>query len=1099
MTSLVEALRSGRVHALWALDAIGDPSARRAIRSAMGHADAAVRLQAARSTGIRRDREALLALAMALRDPDASVRREAAIALGRLGDVKAGPPLYAALGDTDIFAAWSIRHSIRALGAWDLDALSAALVDPKRREDALKLADESWSVPAVQALTASLAASEDPSWQVRVVAALAGLYRRYPDWSGQWFGTNPLAGVRPRKTVDWNPEGMNAVLVGLVKGLHDGDPMVRRRAIVGLIDVGRLAVPLLRVELDRESDPINLAAIVQALGSLGDLKALPALSQLLQDPARPIEARIAALEALSGLNSPQALNARLMLAYDSKAPEALVAKALPGLGRGRILPANDLAGFLDHKSATVRAAALAAFPIGKPLPIEVREAFLARLEDPSPEVRKAAIEGVAAHKLREAIPRLVRLSADEAHRVEATLALAELPDPRALSVYVAALSDRDPSTRKAGESALVAIRDPVVNDLESMARQGKFVGPSALAVERVLSRFRPVIAWRVIGPFPRTTGPHFEDSKAIDFARKQVGAEGRTIAWQARQADPSTARVVIDDLKGGADDRSGFGYDVNGSPDLAAFAYTELDSDRDRTALMLVGSSGPILISVNDQPVLNVDSFGGRPYASDSDLARFPLKKGMNRILVRTRQGIGAWCFGLQVSEASTTEIAGQTVSAGLEGLRAFAFSHSGDPRNGEAIFFDANGVGCVKCHAVGGKGTANIGPDLTGLAARYDKAEVVRSVLEPSDRIAIGYQPVVVAKADGTVLAGLLRDETDAHLDLVDAEGSAVPGRQVRDRPATGRRGLDDAGRARRFPLAGRVRRPDLLPDDAEGREIERLGLEWRAFLFVGQGLPCRSSRAGRASPALRRGNRSGLIRSHPDPPPFDEPPVVLGCVDPHAPFLDDPEGDRVAGLEDPELFELLGRFQWGRGEFGQAEQEVTTVGVEAEMQERGGRVRGEVGQAVAVVGDRAPGEVESPSTPRGHDLDARRVAVDGLVADRRGEGRHRRLGVGFEQGDDEVQGLAGEFRLVPLEVDDQVGFRHPRDHLGHAVGPGRVVVAGEGDLAAEPLDRAGDPLVVGGDDDPVESPGPPGGLDDVLDQRSACVGKEGFAGQSG
>ena len=769
MPPLVDALRSGRVHALWALDAIGGPSASRAIRAALGHADPAIRLQAARSRGIRRDRESMPALAAALRDPDAGVRREAAIALGRLGDPASALPLYAALGDPDIFAAWSVRRAIRSLDAWDFAALSAALADPRRREDALKLADESWSVPAVRALTDSLAASGDPEWKARVVAALAGLYRRYPGWSGLWFGTNPLAGTRPRKTVDWNPEGMNGVLVGLAKGLRDADPIVRRQAIVGLIDVGTRAVPLLRIELDRESDPINLVAIVQALGSLGDLKALPALSKLLQDPARPIEARLAALEALSRLNSPQALNARLMLAYDPNAPEALIAKALPGLGRGKILPANDLAGFLEHKTPSVRAAALAAFPEGKALPPEVQEAFLARLDDGSPEVRRAAIEGVGVHKLRGAIPRLVQLSADETSRTEALRALVVMPDPRALAVYLAALNDRDPELRKAAESALVAIRDVVSDELVSMAGRGKFVGPSALAVERVLARFRPLVEWRVIGPFPRTTPALFEDSGGIDFARTQAGAGGRPVAWKTRRADPATGRVAIDDLKG---KDGGVGYDASGSPDLAAFAYAELDSDRDRTALMLVGSSGPVLVSVNDRPVLNVDNLAGRPFAVDSDLVRFPLRKGTNRFLVRTRQGIGEWCFGLQVSEASTAGLEGAGVSAGLEGLRAFALAHQGDPRRGEQLFFDAKGIGCGRCHAVGGQGSAALGPDLTGLAAKYDRAEIVRSVLEPSKRFAAGFQPVLIARKDGTVLTGLIRAETDAHIDLVDAQG---------------------------------------------------------------------------------------------------------------------------------------------------------------------------------------------------------------------------------------------------------------------------------------------------------------------------------------
>ena len=330
----------GRVHALWALDAIGTPEARLAIRSSLADPDPNVRLQAARSSGIRRDLEAIPALGSALRDADPAVRREAAIALGKLGHPSAGPSLYAALGDPDAFASWSIRRAIRTLGAWDLAALSIALADPRRREETLKLADESWSIPAIQALSASLAASSDPSWKARVVAALAGNYRRYPAWSGRWFGTNPLAGAMPRKSVDWDTQGMNAVLVGLVKGLRDADPMVRRQAIGGLIGVGERATPLLRVELDRESDPINLAATARALGSLGDAKAVPSLGKLLMDASRPVELRVVVLDALAALNSPHALNARLMLAYDSNAPAELIARALPALGRGRVLPSE---------------------------------------------------------------------------------------------------------------------------------------------------------------------------------------------------------------------------------------------------------------------------------------------------------------------------------------------------------------------------------------------------------------------------------------------------------------------------------------------------------------------------------------------------------------------------------------------------------------------------------------------------------------------------------------------------------------------------------------------------------------------------------------
>ena len=84
-------------------------------------------------------------------------------------------------------------------------------------------------------------------------------------------------------------------------------------------------------------------------------------------------------------------------------------------------------------------------------------------------------------------------------------------------------------------------------------------------------------------------------------------------------------------------------------------------------------------------------------------------------------------------------------------------------------------GVGCVRCHSAGGRGTSTIGPDLTGLALKYDRAELIRSVLEPSKRIATGYQPVIVSTHDGKVLTGVVRAETDDWLELADSDAKVT------------------------------------------------------------------------------------------------------------------------------------------------------------------------------------------------------------------------------------------------------------------------------------------------------------------------------------
>jgi putative heme-binding domain-containing protein len=395
------------------------------------------------------------------------------------------------------------------------------------------------------------------------------------------------------------------------------------------------------------------------------------------------------------------------------------------------------------------------------------------LDDEDGDVRRGAIDAVARLRLSAAVPRLLARAKDRDDGPDAVRALSAIPDPRALDIYLAALDDRDPDVRRASESALLAIRESVRGEVVRRAREGQFSGPSALAVERVLTTFRPILAWKTIGPFARTTAQVFISERSIDFSRTHAGVEGRPIHWKPRSGDPKTGRVVLDDLKGGLGDRGGFGYDTTGSPDLAAFAYTEIESDRDRPALLLIGSSGSVVATLNEAVVHSLGG-PGRAYVADSDVVRVRLAKGTNRLLLRVRQGVGSWSFGVQVSDPSETFVATKPRPS-LEDLRAFALGNSGDPRKGEEIFFESRGVGCAKCHAAGGRGSSTIGPDLTGLALKYDKAEIIRSILEPSNRIATGYQPVVVARKNGTVISGVVRSETDTSLELADAEAKVV------------------------------------------------------------------------------------------------------------------------------------------------------------------------------------------------------------------------------------------------------------------------------------------------------------------------------------
>ena len=105
----------------------------------------------------------------------------------------------------------------------------------------------------------------------------------------------------------------------------------------------------------------------------------------------------------------------------------------------------------------------------------------------------------------------------------------------------------------------------------------------------------------------------------------------------------------------------------------------------------------------------------------------------------------------------------------------SYAADHHGDPARGQQLFADTQGIGCAKCHAVGGVGATNIGPDLLGIGAKYPRSELIRSVLEPSNRIQIDFEMVLVVTTDGLVHQGMIRNQTPSGIELVTLEGKVV------------------------------------------------------------------------------------------------------------------------------------------------------------------------------------------------------------------------------------------------------------------------------------------------------------------------------------
>lgn len=76
----------------------------------------------------------------------------------------------------------------------------------------------------------------------------------------------------------------------------------------------------------------------------------------------------------------------------------------------------------------------------------------------------------------------------------------------------------------------------------------------------------------------------------------------------------------------------------------------------------------------------------------------------------------------------------------------------SGDPAKGKAVFAKAN---CVKCHRFVNEGLS-VGPDLSSVRRRFQRREIVESIIEPSKIISDQFKSVTIATRDGVVHTGL-------------------------------------------------------------------------------------------------------------------------------------------------------------------------------------------------------------------------------------------------------------------------------------------------------------------------------------------------------
>ncbi len=98
----------------------------------------------------------------------------------------------------------------------------------------------------------------------------------------------------------------------------------------------------------------------------------------------------------------------------------------------------------------------------------------------------------------------------------------------------------------------------------------------------------------------------------------------------------------------------------------------------------------------------------------------------------------------------------------------------SGDANRGRAIFFQSSAAQCNRCHAVQGFGS-DLGPELSNIGKKYERAALLETILLPSKAIAPEYRAYLLETTAGQVYAGFLVEKTDQQLVLRDVNRQQI------------------------------------------------------------------------------------------------------------------------------------------------------------------------------------------------------------------------------------------------------------------------------------------------------------------------------------
>lgn len=803
--------RLGRLHAIWILSRVAgsetidelfaiagrddDPSVRAQAVRALADLTDPILVQHRLDAG-RGDSKIAARMAMLPNSHDPRVQLEIAIGLRRLRWQPATEWLRETMNPTDPALSHAAQQLLRGADNWK--AVLALLDEPtnsRARNAATRaLARQANSVIADD-LMRRLEVQENSRHRREYADLLTRIYKKPVAWT--YWGYRPPP--RPANSVEW--DRTKAVASALDRVLAISDNSVRTAT---LLQMQREQVPVRLATLTKwlkgETNSESLSAILISLKEFPASEVQSLLNAMVTSKQSPAENRLAALQLLiQGLD--RSNEKRIRDLSEKLEDGAVLAFALRELGRR---PAVDSKSLLIRKVKSkigeVRASSIES--LARLKTDGVAELIVPALSDPDPQVRRAAAMAVGLLQLGSARDQVVKMATDPHHEIRAACltTLVQLDDSRAVTAAVKSLENSssqlaalDYLSKFGGPKQI----DPIVK-LVSTSRSNEVLARVSRALARWetggetnqigVQRVRSTIAvvqgmtglatnWQISEPVQRDASSKFVE--IIITARDPVNA--KSITWSQAVASKADGIVDVPDLK--KIPRNAF-----------RFAVTEIFVEDATQATIMASSEGPLKVWINAvDPVLSRKQ--SQRFRVDSDRFLGQLTKGRNRIVVQLDASAKNSRFHLRFRR--------QSFSKKKERLAQSALARRGNAGRGRDVFLNKEKTLCMKCHRLGKEG-ARIGPDLSGVGARFSRIHLIESILEPSRAVAPSYETRSVVLESGLVVTGVKITESESTLTIGDNQGKV---HEIK------KSGIEET----------RIQKTSTMPDDMEKRVTER------------------------------------------------------------------------------------------------------------------------------------------------------------------------------------------------------------------------------------------------------------------------------------